>query len=461
MDIFKGRILILFLLLNGLIVRPSFSQVTDSSESSAVSKGVFKAHLRSFFMATDNDVRLKDAYALAFGAGLSYETPKFHGFQGGFTGFFIFNLVSSDLGLADPLSKGMNRYEIGLFDINRPDNKMDLDRLEDLFIRYNYGKSKIELGRFEINTPFINRQDGRMRGTIEEGVWAEVNQLANIKLEGGWLWKISPRSTIDWYRMEDSYGVYAGGVNEEGKKSDYAGNVQSIGTALAGLTVRTSENVKFQVWNQFAENVFNTAMLQSDISLKLKGSKKVLAGAMIIRQDALANGGHPDPARAYIKKGSQSYVFSTRLGLSDGKSEWTLNYTQFSKDDRFLMPREWGREPFYTFMPRERTEGAAGVKAMVAKWSGKSKNGKWKPSLAAGYFDMPDVKDFKHNKYGMPSFAQVNAEVRYAFAGKLKGLQAFWLVAYKKRVGETYGEYKYVFNKVNMFNWNLVIDYTF
>jgi hypothetical protein len=51
--------------------------------------------------------------------------------------------------------------------------------------------------------------------------------------------------------------------------------------------------------------------------------------------------------------------------------------------------------------------------------------------------------------------------VRYAFAGKLKGLQAFWLVAYKKRVGETYGEYKYVFNKVNMFNWNLVIDYTF
>lgn len=461
MDIHKSRILILLSFLTCFVVQPSFSQVNDSTTSSVVSKGVFKAHLRSFFMATDNTARLKDSYALAFGAGLSYETPKFHGFQGGFTGFFIFNLMSSDLGQVDPLSKGMNRYEIGLFDINRPDNKMDLDRLEDLFIRYNYGNSKIELGRFEINTPFINRQDGRMRGTIEEGVWVEINQLANMKLEGGWLWKISPRSTIDWYRMEDSYGVYSGGVNEEGKKSDYAGNVQSMGTALAGLTVRTSENVKIQLWNQFAENVFNTAMLQTDISLKMKNSKKVLAGAMVIRQDALVNGGHPDPARAYIRKGSQSFVVSARVGLSNDKSEWTLNYTQFSNDDRFLMPREWGREPFYTFMPRERTEGAAGVKALVGKWSGKVKNGKWKPAIAVGYFDMPDVKDFKRNKYGMPAYAQMNAEVRYAFTGKMKGMQIYWLVAYKKRMGETYGEYKYVFNKVDMFNWNLTIDYTF
>ena len=33
----------------------------------------------------------------------------------------------------------------------------------------------------------------------------------------------------------------------------------------------------------------------------------------------------------------------------------------------FLMPREWGREPFYTFLPRERNEGLGGVNAWTCQ----------------------------------------------------------------------------------------------
>lgn len=47
-------------------------------------------------------------------------------------------------------------------------------------------------------------------GTIEEGVWAEFNELKDFKIEGAWIHRISPRSTIEWYKVEDSYGVYRG-----------------------------------------------------------------------------------------------------------------------------------------------------------------------------------------------------------------------------------------------------------
>ena len=62
-----------------------------------------------------------------------------------------------------------------MFDLTNPHNKYYLERLKDPYIRYKFRNSKVELGRFELNTPFINRQDGRMRGTIEEGVGAELN----------------------------------------------------------------------------------------------------------------------------------------------------------------------------------------------------------------------------------------------------------------------------------------------
>jgi hypothetical protein len=33
------------------------------------------------------------------------------------------------------------------------------------------------------------------------------------------------------------------------------------------------------------------------------------------------------------------------------------------------MPREWGRDPFYTFMPRERNEGYGDVNADIDKYN--------------------------------------------------------------------------------------------
>jgi hypothetical protein len=87
-----------------------------------------------------------------------------------------------------------------------------------------------------------------------------------------------------------------------------------------------------------------------------------------------------------------------------------------------------------------------------------------KPIIAtfmAGYFKMPDVLDFALNKYGLPSYAQTNIDIRYTFEGTFNGLDAQLLIARKFNVGNTYDDLRYVINKVDMTLYNLVLNYHF
>jgi hypothetical protein len=74
---------------------------------------------------------------------------------------------------------------------------------------------------------------------------------------------------------------------------------------------------------------------------------------------------------------------------------------------------------------------------------------------------LPDVKNYALNKYGLPSYTQINADVRYAFAGMLKGAEAQLLIAHKIKQGDTYKDDKFVINKVNMTVYNLILNYHF
>lgn len=434
---------------------------TISLGEKLLSQGKFHAHIRNYFMATDNEKSLSDYYANAIGAGIGYESPLFHNFLFGLTGFFIFNVASSDLTKLDPVAKSGSRYEVGLFDLTDPQNKYDLDRLEDLYLRYKFRNSKVELGRFELNTPFINRQDGRMRGTIEEGVWAEWNEWKKVKIEGGWIRRISPRSTVKWYDVADSYGVYPSGVNVDGTKSEYAGFTQSTGVGIIGISLKPFSNLKIQLWNQFAENVFNTALGRVDFSVPVSKVMKWNYGFMFIHQDALANGGNPNPRHSYFGKNNFSNVYSGKVGLQTDRMEGALSYTHISSEGRFLMPREWGREPFYTFMPRERSEGFAGVNAWNLHIGYLLMDGRLKAGLTYGWIKLPSVYNFKQNKYGLPSYHQLNWNLNYSFDHYFKGLSMQMLLVYKKQMDSMDLAPKFTFNKVNMTHFNWVIDYNF
>jgi len=435
--------------------------VDTTSLLHAFKTGSFHGHFRYFFMNTQNQQGLTDYYANAAGGGIRYETAKFHGFQLAVSGFYIFNIGSSNFTKPDSTTGQYSRYETALFDVTDPSNKKDLDRLEEFYLKYNLKNSNVVFGRQLINTPFINLQDGRMRPTGVEGVWVEMNEIKNTKVEGGWLYSISPRGTVKWYDVGESIGVYPGGVNIDGTKSGYSHNIESKGVAVLGITTNISKKIKLQGWNMFTENVFNTAMLQADVNFTPNDVANFFAAAQFIRQDAVNDGGNANPSKTYFTKGQKSITFGGKFGWKNKLWETSINYNRITADGRYLVPREWGREPFFTFMPRERNDGVGDVDAIMAKVNFNIPKARLKTSLAAGYYKLPDVKDYRLNKYGLPSYTQVNADVRYSFAGLMKGLEAQLLVVGKINEGETYNSKKFEFNKVNIMLYNFVLNYHF
>lgn len=427
----------------------------------ALKSGKMHGHLRYFFMSTQNTGSLTDYYANAIGGNLKFKTGTFHGFQLTVGASFSGNLASSDFSKADPETGSYNRYENSLFDINGSNNKKYFDRLEEFNLKYNFYNSSIIFGKQLINTPLINLQDGRMWPTAVDGVWFEINELEGTKIEGGWLYNISPRGSEKWFSAGQSIGVYPTGVNPDGTKSGYKDNVESKGIAMLGVTTSFNKKFKLQLWDMFTENVFNTLMLEADYKSNRQNNAVWNVGLQMINQDVLNNGGNENQSLTYFPKGQKSFAFGAKIGWLKNDIDVSLNYNRITASGRYLVPREWGREPFFTFMPRERNDGLGDVHALMAKLGYTLPGKKLKSTIAAGYFDLPDVQNFRLNKYGMPSYIQVNTDIRYRFAGLLKGMETQLLIAGKINKGNIHNNNKYVFNKVNMVSYNLVLNYYF
>lgn len=427
----------------------------------AFKKGQFNGHVRYMLMTTQNEKDLTDYYANAIGAGLRFETAGFHHFQFAASGFTTFNLGSSDLTKPDAITRQVNRYEVGNFDITNPDKKTGVSRLEEFYLKYSFKNSYIKTGRQFINSTFINLQDGRMSPTTVEGVWAEINEIKKVKLQLGWLWKISPRSTVGWYKPGSSIGIYPTGVNIDGTKSGYADNVESNGIGIVQLGVAITKQLKIQASNMFAENISNSSLLQIDYNHEIKNDAMLFTNLQLVKQFAINDGGNANQSKTYFPKGGSSMAYGARIGFKNKRWETTLNYTRITSDGRYLVPREWGLEPFFTFLPRERNDGFGGVSAIMCKLNYSIPKANLKTSLAAGYYHLPNVKNFALNKYGMPSYTQINADIRYTFTHTLKGLEAQLLVVGKINYGETYNNFRYVFNKVNMEQYNFILNYNF
>jgi hypothetical protein len=438
---------------------------TDAKDTTSLrhflGKGKFDAHLRLYYMSTNNQAPLSDYYALAFGGGIKYETGSFKGFRFGVGGFFIWNLSSSNLAKRDSLTGARNRYEIGQFDVENPENKTDLDRLEDFYLSYTYKKSFVRIGKQVINTPFINPQDGRMRPTGEQGVWMDFNEIPRLRVQAGWLSKISPRGTVRWMDVDESIGIYPSGVNTEGGPSLYKGNLTSAGVGMLGLTYQMPKGISIQLWDHYVDGIFNTVFIQAEGQWPAASQEQFTWGAQYIFQHPLKDGGNPERSKTYFDPEDHAQVFSLRTGYKYDKSLFRVNMTRITADGRFLMPREWGREPLYTFLPRERNEGSGDVKAISFNAIQELPRKKLRLEAGYGYYDMPEINQVRLNKYQFPSYHQFLADIRYQFGGFFRGLNIQFLYTYKKDAVKNIDDLKYVINKVNMHHMNLIMNYHF
>jgi hypothetical protein len=173
------------------------------------------------------------------------------------------------------------------------------------------------------------------------------------------------------------------------------------------------------------------------------------------------DGGNTDPAKTYFDPSQKVNIYGLRIGYQQKKSVVRFNFTHITNDGRFLFPREWGREPLFTFLARERNEGLGNVNAFTINSLNKIFHQKINSEISVGYYNVPDVKNGRLNKYGFPSYYQVNINLQYSFQGVLDGLNAELLYLYKKARSNTYNDWKYIINKTDMHQLNLVMNYNF
>ncbi len=426
-------------------------------------QGRTQGHARLFSSYIDNDDDLLDNYGTAIALAIRYESPYWRNLKVTFGGSVVYDIFSSDLSRRDPQTNAADRYIVAMYDLTNPTNKNQLVRLEELNLQYAWGegrRSRITWGKQIITMPFVNSQDSRLRPSMVEGLWANIVLGQRWRTEGGWLYGASPRGTQRWYGMGQSLGILSGGLNFDGSRVDYAENIESKGYFLASLHYRPSAQTAISVYNHHLENVFNLAIAQAEHTLTLNETQQLLLGVQTIRQDAVADGGNPNPRQAYIEPGSHVWLFAGRVEWQHQQTRISLNHTRVGDTGRFLMPREWGTEGFlYGFMRRERFDGYGQVSAWNLYAHHQHRQLFWEGGI--GYYQMPDVRNIRLNKYGMPTYWRANLELNYLFANSWQGLSLQLLLVYKGALGEWYDDNRYRINKVDMWLHTLALNYRF
>ncbi len=201
-------------------------------------------------------------------------------------------------------------------------------------------------------------------------------------------------------------------------------------------------------------------MLQAEYTYLLPNKSKLFMGIQSIFQTAVKDGGNIEASKTYINKNARAFTYGAKIVYTNTKLEASFNYNRITSIGRYLMPREWGRDPFFTFMPRERNEGYGDVHAYVIRMNYLFPKVKLKTNLSVGYVDLPEIDNYRLNKYSMPSYGQVNLDIRYEFSSFLQGLDAQFLLAHK--INATQEEQpKSLFNKVDMTNYNFILNFHF
>jgi hypothetical protein len=434
--------------------RPHYHSLSDY-----IRAGNFTGDTRTFFMSTINQGELRDDYALATGAGIGYRSAAWKGLGFGMNGFFIFNVFSNPLERPDRITGAANRYEVGLFDLTNPTNRNDLGRLEEAYIYYTHKKINVKLGRQVISTPLINEQDGRMRPSLAEGIWASGKILPYLSAEGGWLWAFSPRSTVEWYYGAKSIGAYPTGTSVLGKKTGYHKNtLQSKGVGVVNLTFEQKQT-KVALWSYYVQNIMHNALVQVEQDIFSNEHQKLRLFGQYLHQQVVGNGGHTEIEKRYVQPNHMAQVFSGRIAFKHKKWTYRLNVTHITKDGRYEFPREWGRDPFYTFIRRERHEGLGNMNAITSNVIYEP-NSQTQIRYDIGYVQTPDTKDFRFNKNGLPDYVQQNLEVKYTMSGVLEGLSFTGLIMTKLGTEQDVPLANTV-NRINLLHFSLMADYHF
>lgn len=453
------KILILFFI-STLFPLSGFAQETDTLRSKTKNPVQGTLGFRSYWMSTSYWEDFKGDFALGQSAFLRLNTNEYKGFslQGRYAVFG--NVWSSDLTAKEPTTGNFNRYEVGLFDVNNPSDRL-FGKVEELQIRYHSAKFDVVAGRMNINTPFINTQDGRLSPTFMEGVRLDFEPDKKNRFSAQVIGRMSPRSTSEWFNIGETVGIYPEGQSEFGGPSNYKGNTDSKFIAVTDWQHRTESAIQVQVNHTYVANISSTVFSQALKDWQLaNGNNTFVTGLQFIVQNGVGEGGNPELDKRFKNPADLNFILGGRVGIKSKKSVWLLNYTRIDGKGRFLHPREWGKDPFFTFIPRERNEGFERVDAVTTYFQRNILEKGLQFYGFAGLHFLPDPSDIESNKFAFPSYAQANLGGRYSPKGWGKGIDFHMILMSKLNIKSGELKPKWIYNRVNMVHVNFIVNYT-
>jgi len=407
------------------------NHIKDAAENkslvSYLKDGEINGHIRNYFLTTENN-HGNDYYANAIGGVLSYETKSYKGFQLGISGIFTYKLFSSDLNKPYDQTNKSSRWEQELFDVNHKNNIKDLDRLEELYIKYHWKNSYVTYGKIPVEyTPLLNKSDGRMKPFAFQGAWSH-HKNEKFQADIAWIHRVSPRSMTEWFSMEDAIGLTDNGYLPNGEKGDYEGTTHSQGLAIFHLG-KVFKNLNANFWNFHFDKFINTSWVQLEYT-------KQNWQAGVIYSYQIPNSYQKKFAyeNRYVQPNENGQVASFMLKYKKAASQIRAAYSKSFESGRYLFPRELGRDQFYTSMPRSRIEGLGGVDVVAISYQYHWNHLSFNLDAATTYG--ASIRKYELNKYNIDDYYQINTRLHYEFTNFLKGLHVELLYVWKQNKNE-------------------------
>ncbi|THD67523.1 hypothetical protein E7Z59_07625 [Robertkochia marina] len=415
--------------------------------------GEIEGHIRNYFMNTRNQGELKDYYTNALGGAIAFKTLPYKGLEAGVKGIFTYRTFSADLNEPDEITGGVSKWEHELYDATDFENFNDLDRLEELYLKYNFRQGYFTYGKMEIrDTPLLNESDGRMKPFAFKGVWLHLENRIH-RFEVSWIDRVSPRSTVEWYDFNEALGLAFNGYQPNGVPAHYYEKTESKGIALMEYYYR-AKGWRLRYNHYYLHRMFNIGM--ANVEYNLPGWRFGVQYALQVPdgfQEEL-----PYEER-YMQPDETGQVISI---LSEfRRSGWLFNaaYSRAFSTGRFLFPRELGRDHFYTSVQRSRLEGF-GNSHVYTLQGGYNFNTR-ELFLLTQFTGVhgPEVGDLRYNKYNLDSYHLLNTKLIWNLSDFFEGLRLE--LFYVRRWNMHNDDPQVVFNLSNFDQFNLIINYYF
>jgi hypothetical protein len=386
-------------------------------------KGHVYGHFRNHFMATYNQGELSDYWTNASGGALGYESAVWKNFQFGIKGIFTYQTFSSDLNEEDKLTGKSARWEKQLYDVTRPEETKDLDRLEELYLRYYFGrKGFIEYGKLDINDgPLHLRRDSRMKPFVYKGLWTNYRFNNHHQVKGGWIHGVSPRGMTEWFSINEAIGILNNGYQPDGTPAHYHETANSRGLAVLHYNYSPNKDLKLQLWNYTYDRLMNISWFQTDYE-----RKKFFCGLEYVHQRAMPYQAQLEYAARYYQPDEQAHVINLKAGYKQGILKLSGIYFHALNTGRFLHPRELGLDGFWGSQSRSFMDGLGNTDVWVLRMELQPNRGVWRHlhgDFRLSYTDAPGADQPQFNKYIAYDQYQITSKITYHFKQVFEGLE--------------------------------------